>query len=339
MARINLGDVQAIERESRLGSHWEQFPAFAGAEIASGGPDPHMAMIGYACQGLDREQTLWRIGMYGAVYNAPTAQVLWERYTPDSVLAKDPTDLTASLRADWEALSWRRERRAIRTPEKLERYLRSYAEWIGRHNPPDWDSYGKGWSVVSEIYGVGRYMSMRLLELYSRYCGAPIALEDLRPRDAWSPRQALALLYPEHAAVLLGGDAADEIATVSDIAKDARERLRDQGLELSWYDLQTLLCDWKQAWSGGKRYPGWSHDAELVFWCVETPHMQDKMLLRRARLALFPHECLGEIQGWGGRREFQLGPCLRSYGLVWSDLHYDFLASTDYADPVLRCTV
>ena len=237
----------------------------------------------------------------------------------------------------WEGLTFRRERRAVRTREKLARYFLSFAEWAERVPTAGWltttdreQAYREAWYSADAVWGLGRYGKLKLLEALNRG-GYRLELPDIRARGGWSPRQALALLIPEHADVL-GRDTKSAAVEVEKIAEDYR--LTSPTL-LNRYEFQVLLCDYKQSYVGRRQYPGRSQDSEIAYSQKIADYWPWDTAMWGARAGLFPPEVLGEIAGWDHVRD-ELGHVLTDHGYTWSDFRYDYLATTDLASPVTR---
>jgi hypothetical protein len=317
--------------------HWQNFYDFCRLDKAAGGPDPHMACIGRISDTrcLDRRGTAWLGVLYASVYNVPTALVLSKQFpTPESALSY--TDVEAWLLDNWGGIAFRRERKAVRSVEKLAKCISSAAAYVDvlTGHIEAWHSvadeaqrYEKAFEdVCGGIYGFGRYIGQKWIEYLRRYCGVDVQVGDIRSKDGWSPRHALALLYPEHKELLEdGGDGPDAVAKVEQIATEARETLSGVfGLTLDYYELQVLLCDYKQCWVGKRQYPGRSQDSELdydrklqAYW----GHPQAEMY--EARKSFAPKWALGELNGWDGVRK-PLGEVLRVHGYMWTDSKYNW---------------
>jgi hypothetical protein len=324
--------------------HWRFFREFCVNERAVGGPDPHMATVAKMSERVKPRERVWRAGCYIGVYNVPAAEAIWRHWTAAAV-QRDPLAFEEWLQEHWAGLPLRRERKAVRSPRKLARCLVSYAEWSENLPVRRWwtdetgteaDRYEAAWATVTQdIYGVGRYVALKLLEFYTRYLNAPILLPDLRPAGGWSPKEALVLLYPEHVNVLLGREDVDNNEMVNRVAGMARRRLRAEGIDVSRYVLQVLLCDYKQSYAGRRQYPGRSLDSEIEYTRTVETHFGYVSAIWNARRALFPPQALGEVQGWPGVRK-ELGTVMRDHGYVWTDLAMDYLATEDLRAPVWR---
>ena len=314
--------------------HWQKFAEFCHYEQLAGGPDPHMALVGEMSRGEPLEEIWWRAGCYIACYNAPTAEAIWKHWTAREV-RMNPEGMRRWIRENWAGLGFRRERRAVRTPEKLGRYFVSYVGYMPLfkvHYHPEakfvspGDAYEMAWRDLQKVYGLGRYVALKILEFVTRYADAPIALPDIRAKGGWSPRRALALLFPEDAEALLGDDSPRNVAIAEDRALQVLERVEEP---LSMYNLQVLLRDYKQSAIGRRQYPGRSQDSEIFYGRkVEDAFPDIKLEMWDARKRLFPHWALGELNGWWEVRE-SLGDVLADHNYTWSDSLYDWHESKD----------
>lgn len=319
--------------------HWHRFAEFVYYERAVGGPDPHMRLVGEGMSaGEDWREIVWRGGCYIGVYNVPTAQVLWEHLRPEEAVDYDKA---AAFVADaWGGLTMRRERRAVRTPTKLAKYLCTYAQWMEELADQPWatttNDYAAAWRDVHRVYGLGRYVALKLIEYLGRYAGSPTRLEGIMAKGGWSPRQALALLYPNGAHSLMGDDSPHNVQHAEHVARLGRDRLAESyGIDLDWYNFQVLLCDYKQSYVGKRQFPGRSQDSELEYWRkIDAWWGLDRKMFE-ARARLFPLEALGEHNGWVSVRE-ELGNVLRDFKYTWSDLLYDYDSTVDLRKPVQR---
>jgi len=322
--------------------HWRLFSEFCRYEKAVGGPSAHLCMVAGMSRELPLPEKVWRVGCYGAFYNTGAAMALWRNVSRADVIDA-PQDGKRWIDDHWEGLPFHRHRRAIRTPDKLLKYLRSYALasrdwpdrdwWVGASTPAH---YSAGWSEVLGVYGVGRYIAIRMMELFARF-GAGTALHDIRARDADSPRRTLSLLWPQHTRVLSTDNSLAGALTSESIANTTLRRVRDDwGVELNHYELQVMTCEYHQSIDNRKQFPGRSIDGEArSLRAAETYWGKDITAPGWAvRPLLFAPESLGEVHGWDKRDE--LMAVAADYGYTWSDLVYDYKATRNLATPVKR---
>jgi len=322
--------------------HWGYFANFCKLEIAAGGPDPHMVVCGHMSRKESWEERIWRGGVYVGVYNAPTAEQIWQQW-PWERAKKEP--ISDWLVENWKGIATRRERRCVRAPVHMVEYFGGLVGWLNsymdvslgvikRTGNLDDGAYEHLWERLGDIKYLGRYVRFKLLEYWRRYAELPLTMPDIRPRGGWSPRETLAMLYPQAEGYLNAAkDAPETLAVVNAIAENARQQLGkrlDQEMDL--YRLEVLLCDYRQAYEDMRQYPGRSQDSELDYLRKIQPYWGNAGNMLEARAEIFPHRVLGELNGWDGVRK-ELGTCLRDHHYLWSDLLYDYKRTTNLACP------
>jgi len=320
--------------------HLKFFGEFCKYEKLTGGPDPHMADVVHMCKDLPVEQKVWRVALYVGVYNIPTAEAIWTKFPEHP---QDNGVLFDFFYDHWEGLRFRRERKSVALDathgENLTRYCDG-AEWtiehlLELHGETDFE---RVWEFAMGLPHVGRYAATKLVECWRRLGIVNVDCEDIRPRGGWSPRTALAMIYPEANHDPKG----DDIGQANELAQDLRE---GHFPHLSWYDLEVMLCEYKTSYKTKRQFPGRSLDSELSYekaiasyWAEQagdpepppTEHM-------RTRIALHPRWALGEVQGWDPKERLKkLGHVVSKFGYTWSDSLYDYNATTDFANPVRR---
>jgi hypothetical protein len=337
---MRLGaDVVRGEVVASADWHAARFAEFCLYELASGGPDPHMRYVGHMSRDVDWAERAWRIGLYVAVYNVPTAEVIWQHWPwakvwPD-LQSKTPM-FPRWIGTKWPGFQIRRERRAARTREKMVASLIELATWSAYDLPrlangglpADGEAaYEVMWAESSEILYFGRYAQTKLLEAYRRYLPLRITTPDVRPEGGWSPRTTLNLLTRETDDVHVNGKRVLERANwaAARVRSDLSVRI---GLMLDYFRLEVLLCEYHESYHGKRQYPGRSNDSELRYLRkvqAVWPDYETQML--NARRELCPAQVLGETNGWEGPRE-NLGPMLATSGEVWSDLLWEYRADS-----------
>jgi hypothetical protein len=160
------------------------------------------------------------------------------------------------------------------------------------------------------------------------------------PKDGEHPRKAMALMYPEYHDELMGKNSLREVAITNYIAKLLLSDLKElYGVDTDYYTIQSLLCEYKQSCLAGKQYPGKSVDTMLAYhskvyeyWGEDEAQESELWQIRKN---IFPSYVLGEVQGWNGVRN-ELGKVLLDHGYTWNDRDYDYVATTDFSNPVRR---
>ena len=321
--------------------HWKYFSEFCRNEIAIGGPDPHMNLAAKIVDNMDSsfKEKAWMGLCYAAVYNVPTAFALFVQPLPGTDTQEK---WEIFLKSNWHGIAFRRERKAVRSVEKLARCLVSANDWLeskckeNDYGPVfGWVTFEQAFEDVCSIYGFGRYIGQKYVEYARRHLGATVQVEDIRPVDGWSPRAGLALLFPDYEKEINGGDSDGEINIVNDCAGILKHKLKsDYGVDLDYYLLQVLLCDYKQSVIGERQFPGRSQDREIEYDAKIAPVWGRCEAMFTARKQIFPAKALGEINCWDRVRK-ELGTVLANYKYTWSDLEYSYHHSKhDLANPV-----
>ena len=230
---------------------------------------------------------------------------VWHHFRPDSLLY-DLDHVADWLDEHWQELSVRPEMRSHRMLQKRVQCLHDFARYAVETQLmyKDYDTIWQDSQQKVKYYG--RYMAIKYLELLHRMTNKrSFASYDIRAKHAWSPRKTLGILFPENMHILANRyDNSDSAVTLSEaVATIAKNRLRDEGVEVSYFQLQVMLCEFKEFLEGGY-YPGASHDEEMDYMAKSSSF--DMTPIWEARAALFPHEYLGEFGGWSGIRKDRL---------------------------------
>ncbi len=316
--------------------HWASFAEFARFDRLAGGPDSHMATWVEMTADLPAEHRAWAAGLYASVYNVPMAELLLREFPTPIATAEQALQW---LDANWKGVILRRERRRpVGSPKKLAACLAGYAAWAHTTLPRfSAMSYDQLWESLSAVPYIGRYSGMKLLECLRKMGLVSAIIPDLRAAGGWSPREGLALLLPDDAALLVSGG--DGAAVASYIHRKAEQVRREVAARyevvLDEFEFEVFICDYKQAAVTRRQYPGRSLDSELGHRAKLTAYWGDlPTAMFTARRKLFPWWALGEQAGWGAARE-DLGPTLVDYGYMWTDSLYQYPHVGDQATPVL----
>ena len=185
--------------------------------------------------------------------------------------------------------------------EKRAKCLRDFASLAREYSPDRWSTYDDAWSESQkEVKFYARYMAIKVLEMLNRFGNSShLVLPDMRAKGGWSPRMTLGNLWPEHASQLQdrNDNSPGTIALVEDVFARTRKRLKQMNVRVSNFQLQVLLCEYKE-WKDGGYYPGASLDEELEY-IAQSRKVFGKTALApifTARKAIFPHENLKELR-------------------------------------------
>jgi hypothetical protein len=308
-----------------------------------------MTVVQHMSKDVSQEEQIWRAGCYLVPYSVLTGEVLWTIWPWERIVREGHNYLLPWLKEHWLGIHTRTERRCVRTPDKFAASLLSYRDWAQHTLPQILDfeqqhqfissraAYDRLWESANTVYALGRYIIIRLLELFRRSGLTKANLYDIRSIGGWSPIRMLCLFYPEATDRLLKGDA----VYADTIAQRLLKELQQTVPLLNSYQYAAILCEIRVALENGRQYAGWTIDQELSYfqrygsyWSLNGLELE----FLGTRKDLFPLEVLGEINGWKGLREGPMS-ALKNYGVVWTDLKYDYnatLATGDFSHPVER---
>lgn len=322
--------------------HRRFFAEFCKWELASGGPDSQLPTVAAMSDVPDLEERLWRAFCYIGVYNVPYGEVLWDNWSYANVWS-DPAGFRRWLNESYAAkkITTRIERRSARRADWMDGYLteaRNFIDsgWVklekqcASMDPKK--AYEVAWERILRVPTVGRYAAIKLIEYLRRYHGLKVSTPDIRPAGAWSPRHTLGYIFPDRG---LGNrsNTPTALRMAHQSCEDAIVLLwADHGVEIDMFQLQVLLCEYRESWESQKQYPGRSLDSELGYARKAEAEWGHKSDIWRARQVLFPNQHLGELHGWEGTRK-EVGRCLVNHQYTWTDLRYDFTNTKNMAKP------
>jgi hypothetical protein len=321
-------------------THWKYFTEFCKYETLSGGPDPQIKLIGEMNANVSIMEKLWAGGCYICVYNVPFAEVLWLNWSHLDVL-NNQDDLLPWIERYWDSIKTRTERKCVRIKANMATFLIEYAKYINSDgfqkllaDKSDPDAlYDKIFQDCQKnVKFLGRYVALKLVEYLRLYCGLYVHTTDIRPKGAWSPRKTLSVLWPDDKEMLLEGDDPLNLRVVNEASKNTIHLLKDNGVDIDLFQLQVMLCEYRESYEGMRQYPGRSHDSELGYWLKAVDcwglSYESNSTMMDAREKLFPHQHLGEIQGWNRTRK-DCGLVLAKHNYTWSDILYDYTQSKE----------
>lgn len=328
--------------------HFEKLLDFARKKRMIGEPGSNITLMSYFCKDQSLKERAWRLGCYCAAYCLPTANIFWQQATVDTA---EQFDWKPWLTQHWPGIVTRQERRCVRTPEKMTRCLTGVARWVNVEFPvihnviveaTELDPrkrYEEVWGSVTAIPFFGRYISTRYMEGLKRYCEINTEMPDMRNSSSgggWSPKTAMTYLYPQYSDQLLDESGAGD-GLADQLVEDIIARFAEEGFTINYYQLAAILCDYRGSYEHRHEYPGWDLDIEPTLYTKVVDHWGEQVLqpFYEGRSKAFPVLALGELNGWHGVRK-QLATTLRDHGYNWSDIVYDYKATTDLRHPVRR---
>jgi len=256
---------------------------FARVEVDANDCEPWAAIIGWLVREghLTDEQGLWVTKGYNAYDTFEAGWGLMKRWgTPHGWL----------MSPDWhDAADWMptQERRNLRGGKVLQ-HLEDYAGRVGMDqrswlsSPLVGDSpqadYRRLSHHVRRIWGVGRQTAFEWVEFLGKANGFPVLAGDGDLWDSSGPRRSLERLFRNDSPSQDWLEAA---------AGAGKHYLAERGVELSWEDYETIICDFN-VMRDGRYYPG-RHLAALREELDAAP-AEDRPLLDKAWEAVVPPE-------------------------------------------------
>lgn len=328
--------------------HWKFFPEFVRWEKASGGPDPQLAMVGEMTRHMSEIDRVWASFCYIAVYNVPFGEVFWRELPWSKASNMDYGDFYHWLEPKFndKRIVTRFERRCVRRVDWMAEYMagavRMTKDWERfahecrhvAHTSGHHAAYECAWKWSNSAPRIGRYVALKHVEWLRRYLDIPIATPDIRPHGAWSPRKTMGILLGDESM----SNKDNSPAALHHANEGCHELLRrlsgDHGIHIDLFELQVVLCEYRESFEGKRQYPGRSLDSELGY-VRQAEEMWGPSKIWETRKKIFPAQHLGELHDWDGPRK-DVALALPVHRYTWSDLVYDYTLTKDIAKPVRR---
>lgn len=235
---------------------------FARLEVASADVEPWAATLRalYEIE-LSRlgpvaaERSLWQVHLYNATDDLSSTFTLFD-------LAPSPHEwsLTAHSRRVEIAkqVYCGGERRNLRGG-KLAQRLDSYTALLAGETQTRWvlealagaspfANFVAVMPYLQRVWGVGRLAAFEWAEFLAKVGGFAIETTDGALWESSGPRESLERIHRR-------GEPAPSIDWLNDAALLTKQHLEEQGVELSWWDFETVICDFN-VMRKGRYYPG-----------------------------------------------------------------------------------
>lgn len=232
---------------------------FARLELASGDIEPWAAILGALTrqQRWTDEQSLWAVHLYNSTDDLGSALKIMRSAPLPEDWARG--DLSARRLAMHVPLSG--ERRNLyggRLLRRLDSYIGALAgesqrQWINeaiRATATPQENFLVLMRYLRRIWGVGRLAAFEWAEFVHKVGNVPVETTDGCLWESSGPRESIGRLYGDGVPGYL-----QRPGWLNDRAAECKEYLAEQGAPLSWWDFETVICDFN-VMRKGRYYPG-----------------------------------------------------------------------------------
>jgi hypothetical protein len=203
---------------------------------------------------LDPEQALWAASLYNSTDDlASTFTILSAAPDPAAWAAAGPD--TRALAASVALSGERRNLRGGRITTRLDSYAaaldgRTQHAWIAdvTADPDPFANFAAVMPRLRQVWGVGRLSAFEWAEFLHKVGGYPIQTPNGALWESSGPRESLQRLWN-------GGAPARSTRQLDEWARETRGLLAHQGAPLTWWDFETVICDFN-VMRKGRYYPG-----------------------------------------------------------------------------------
>jgi hypothetical protein len=225
---------------------------FARYEVAAADIEPWAAVLAELrpVAGWDDERLLWAVKLYNAFDDLGSAM---------AVMADcgGPAAWPRADRAAAARLPCSGERRNLRGGKVLH-HLDSYVSLLAGQRQRAWlreavpqsadpaDGFLMLMPYLRRVWGVGRLTAFEWAEFTAKVIGLPIETPHAFLWESSGPRESLERLY---------GNDNPTVDWLNAAAVQCRAMLADNGVPLSWWDFETVICDFN-VMRKGRYYPG-----------------------------------------------------------------------------------
>lgn len=306
----------------------------AGVRDVGGNPLELLARVPDAMGRRRPEDRAWLALAYGATYSAHATIALWWEWPLERVQAEGVPGLQAWYERNGYADLCRKERQYHKAPRVAAPILYQAATVADMFEIPN--TYEELWDLVGSVKGYGRYQKIKVCGALKWVKATYAEQPDIRAAGAKFGRKTLGMLDPSIREA--GGDNAKvgkkrAIDAAEDCAARLRGWLAKQGLEVGFFELESLLCEYQQM-LGGRLHPGKALGMDLA----DLVEVERRFGMTHPAAEVGRH-LRGEIlreHSWRGRTRFELDTVYRDHGYVWSDSWYDWEQTEDLSRPALR---
>lgn len=225
---------------------------FARLEVESADIEPWAAVLAemWAVAGWDDERLLWAVKLYNAFDDLGSTMTVMAG-------CDGPADWPGVDRQAVARLPLSGERRNLRGGKVLH-HLDSYVSLLGGQRQMLWlrEAVPAGadpaagfltlMPYLRRVWGVGRLTAFEWAEFTAKVTGLPLEPPHAFLWESSGPRESLERLY---------GNDSPTVAWLDATAIECRAMLAEAGVVLSWWDFETVICDFN-VMRKGRYYPG-----------------------------------------------------------------------------------
>ena len=209
------------------------------------------AVLGEAA--WNREQLLWGVSLYNTTDDLGSALTIM-RASPSPrdwvMFDEEPRAITSRVFIGGE----RRNLRGGKILKRIDSYViglagQSQHQWISEAISPDSRyNFERVMRYLQHVWGVGRLAAFEWAEFLAKTGGYRLETDDGALWESSGPRESLERIFN-------GGQPASDRLALVDWAYEAKDHLAKQGVALSWWDFETVICDFN-VMRKGRYYPG-----------------------------------------------------------------------------------
>lgn len=279
---MNLAEIDALLAEPDEAVLLD-LVTFSRAEVETRDVEPWADLIReiYWQGGLDAEETTWLLTLYNTYDSFSSAWNVFRRWP-------SPQEwLRSSARDEARRYPIMQERRNLHGGRVNLRH-ESYAQHVGEGSQAAWyaqplelDDFGKDFERlnrhVRQITQVGRQAAYELCEFVAKILDIPVDSTDGHLWESSGPRQSIEDLY---------GVPSPNLSWLNEKAAETKKHLEAEGVPLSWWDFETIICDFKVGRRG--RYYVGQHLGALKEEILEIAPGDDQEMLLFAFESIIP---------------------------------------------------
>lgn len=252
---------------------------FARIETESRDVEPWADLLRAAATigGWESERTLWMVRHYNSFDSLGAGFEMARRWpTPDDWAEANPT-----TKATISELPCTQERRGLRGGKQV-RVYDSYVSLLGGRPQSEWIAAG-GVNLrplvahLRQVWGVGRQTAFEWAEFLFKVSGVPVVISDAMLWESEGPRRCLERLFR---------NPNPTESWLDERVNETRAYLADRGVDVSLWDLETLICDFN-VMRDGRYYPG-RHLAALREEIASITDSTDREVMEEAWRTIVP---------------------------------------------------